>query len=336
MFLKTRGALCASLIALVAAWTAPAPVSAVEVELKAIAAWPKTLPTVSKSFLRFVKVANEAGKGEFRIRHIGGPEIAKATAQPEGFKLGLYDIMYTAVNYHRGIIPETDALQGTKVRPWVARLMGGLAALNEAFTKKINGRIISHTDSSVSFQLYLRDMPRRTADGGLDLSGLKIRSVPIYDGFLKGMGATTVTIHAPELYNALERGLVDGFAWPEMWTAAFGWAKFVKYRIYPTFYQLEPVIVLNNDSWRRLSKKGQDIIARIGAEHEMWSFSYWEKAIKKEREMLNSKYGQTEIHLPDKAARAFVDAANRTPRERLAKVGTPEAKALGRIYHGGR
>lgn len=321
--------------ALIAATMAVAPPSmSAEVQLKAIAAWPKNFPLVSKGFLRFVKLANEMGKGEFKIIHIGGPEIAKAPAQPEGFKAGLYDLMFTAASYHRGIIPEVDAFSGTLVRPWVARAKGGLAALNEAVSEKINGQIISHTASSVSFTLYLRSEPKRTADGGIDLTGLKMRSVPIYDSFLQGLGATTVTVHVPEIYNALERGLVDGFAFPELFTRKFGWAKFIKYRIYPKFYQLEPVIFMNNDSLAKLSKRGQDIMWQAGAQFEMDEEAYWTPLIKEERKILNEKYGQKEIHLTGKAAQEYLDLANRVPIERLAKIGTPVAKKLGQVYHG--
>ena len=73
-------------VLLAASLAVTAPSHGAEVTLKAIAAWPKSFPLVSLGFLRFVKMANEAGKGEFKIVHIGGPEIAKAPAQPEGFK----------------------------------------------------------------------------------------------------------------------------------------------------------------------------------------------------------------------------------------------------------
>ena len=173
-----------------------------EVALKAITAWPKTFPFVEQGFLRFVRLANEAGKGEFKVVHIGGPEIAKAAAQPEGFKAGIYDVMFTASSYHRGIIPEVDALSGNRKAPWVARMNGGLALLNEAVSNKINGRIIAW-NAGVSFILYLRKPPKIGADGQLDLSGFKMRSVPVYDALLRGLGATTITIQVPEIYNCL-------------------------------------------------------------------------------------------------------------------------------------
>ena len=95
-----------------------APVAqAKEVPLKGISAWPKNFP-LTPDFLKFIEFANKAGAGQFKITHIGGPEISKAPAQAKGFKSGLYDLMFTAASYHRGVVPEVDALSATMIRPW--------------------------------------------------------------------------------------------------------------------------------------------------------------------------------------------------------------------------
>lgn len=307
--------------------------SGAEVTLKAISAWPKTFPFVSESFLPFIERANKAGKGEFRIQYIGGPEIAKAPAQPEGFKIGLYDVMFTAMSYHRGIIREVDALSGNTTAPWVARENGGLAALNGAVADKINGRIIVW-NAGVSFNLYLRTKPKMRPDGLVDLTGLKMRSVPTYDAFLKALGATTVTIQLPEIHSALQRGLVDGLAFPELWSRRFGYAKFIKYRVYPKFMQLDTVIALNNDSWNKLSRRGKNTLSLVSTQFEIDDYFSWQPKITKEREILKNKFGQTEIHLDPKAAAKYRALANQLVQDRLAKLGTPLSKKLGQLYHG--
>jgi len=311
-----------------------APVTqAAEVQLKGISAWPKNFP-LTGDFLRFIDKANERGKGHFKIRHIGGPEIAKAPAQSKGFKTGLYDLMYTAASYHRGVVPEVDALSATQVRPWEARKSGAMAALDAAITKRIDGVMLSHTATSVSFILYLSRKPKQDANGMISLEGFKMRSVPVYNAFLKSLGATTVTVQVPEIYNALERGLVDGFAFPEMWTRKFGWAKFVKYRVYPTFYQLEPAVFMSNKALKKLSAEGQKIIREVGAEWEKISHEYWKPLVSKEREILAKEFGQQEITLSGDAAKKYIDLANTTPIERLKKLGTAEANKLSKLYHG--
>lgn len=311
-----------------------APVAqAAEVTLKGISAWPKNFP-LTGDYLRFVEEANKAGKGHFKIRHLGGPEIAKAPAQAKGFKTGLYDLMYTAASYHRGVVPEVDALSATQLKPWDARKTGAMQALNKAVSKRIGGIILAQTATSVSFNLYLSRKPKMSADGMVSLEGFKMRSVPVYNAFLKSLGATTVTVQVPEIYNALERGLVDGFAFPEMWTRKFGWAKFVKYRVYPTFYQLEPCIFITNKALDKLSPEGRKIMVDLGKKWERVSYDFWKPQVSKEREILAQKFGQKEITLSPAAAKKYISMANTTPVERLKKVGSPEAKALSKLYHG--
>ena len=311
-----------------------APVAqAAEVNLKGISAWPKNFP-LTKDFLDFIAYANEQGKGHYNISHIGGPEISKAPAQSKGFKSGLYDFMYTAASYHRGVVPEVDALSSTQLRPWDARKIGAMAALDSAITKRLDGILLSQTATSVSFILYLTKKPKQSADGMISLEGFKMRSVPVYDGFLKELGATTVTVQVPEIYNALERGLVNGFGFPEMWTRGLSWAKFVKYRVYPNFYQLEPSVFMSNKALKKLSKEGQQIIRAAGAEWEKKSAAYWAPLVIKEREILAKEFGQKEITLPPEAAKKYIALANKVPIERLKAVDSPEAKILSKLYHG--
>jgi len=328
-----RSSLLAAALAGAAVSLGAAAASGAEVKLKAISAWPKTFPFVADTFLPFIELANKAGKGEYRIQYIGGPEIAKAPAQPEGFKIGLYDLMFTAMSYHRGIIREVDALSGNTTAPWIARANGGLAALNGAVSKKINGRIMVW-NAGVSFNLYLRTKPKMRPDGLVDLTGLKMRSVPTYDAFLKALGAITVTIQLPEIHSALQRGIVDGLAFPELWSRRFGYADFIKYRIYPKFMQLDTVIALNNDSWNKLSRRGKDTLSMVSTRFEIDDYFSWQPKIAAEREILNNKFGQTEIHLDPKAGEKYVALANKLVQDRLAAIGTPLAKKLGRLYHG--
>ena len=329
-----RKSLALAATAAVAAMLSLAPAAhAAEVKLKGIAGWPKNF-ALTPDFLRFIEFANERGKGEFKITHIGGPEIAKAPAQSKGFKSGLYDLMFTAASYHRGVVPEVDALSATQLRPWDARKNGAMDTLDAAITKRLDGRILAQTATSVSFILYLREKPKLGPDGMLSLKGFKMRSVPVYDGFLKELGATTITVQVPEIYNALERGLVDGFAFPEMWTRGLGWAKFVKWRVYPNFYQLEPCIFISNKALKKLSKKGQEIMLQAGRDWERISHDYWKPLVAKERDILAKEFGQQEITLTGEAAKKYIELANTVPIERLKKVDTPEAKTLSKLYHG--
>ena len=104
-----RFSIAAAIVAMLAAATLA---QAAEVTLKGISAWPKAF-LLTPDFLRFIEEANKRGKGHFMIAHIGGPEISKPLAQSKGFRSGLYDLMFTAASYHRGVAPEVGALSAT-------------------------------------------------------------------------------------------------------------------------------------------------------------------------------------------------------------------------------
>ena len=138
-----------------------------EVKLKAISGWPKSFPMVAKDFLLFIEEANKRGKGHFQMKWTGGAELGKPPAQAKGFKAGIYDVMYTAASYLRGMAPEVDAMSSNTIKPWDARKSGGMAVLNKAISKRLKGIILTQTASSVQFQLYLRKKPTIAGHTGL-------------------------------------------------------------------------------------------------------------------------------------------------------------------------
>lgn len=306
---------------------------AAEVTLKGISGWPKSFPMVAKDFLPFIEEANKRGKGHFKIKWTGGSELGKPAAQAKGFKSGVYDVMYTAGSYLQGSIPEIDALSAQTIKPWDARKSGGMAILNKAVSKRLNGIILAHTASSVQFQLYLRKKPKIGPDGVISLKGFKMRSVPIYDGFLKTLGATTMTVHVPEIYEALQRGVVDGFPFPNLWTRKFKWNKFVTHTVHPSFYQIEACSFISNKALGKLSPEGRKIMLKAGEDWERKSAAIWAPLVAKEREIYK-KGGAKEIVMSGAAANKYISMANGTPVSRLKKLNSPEAKELSRLFHG--
>jgi TRAP-type C4-dicarboxylate transport system substrate-binding protein len=58
----------------------------------------------------------------------------------------------------------------------------------------------------------------------------------------------------------VERGTVDGLGWPLWGIEAWGWHKVLKYRVDPGFYSAEVSVLVNNDTWKKLSKAQQDVV----------------------------------------------------------------------------
>src|SRR5438309_1860596 len=70
--------------------------------------------------------------------------------------------------------------------------------------------------------------------------------VVVYDKFMRELGMVPVTINAPEVYTALNSGVVDGFGWPVTGPRKRGWLESVKYVIDLPFFAPSNVVALMN------------------------------------------------------------------------------------------
>src|SRR5438034_10416637 len=69
----------------------------------------------SRSFLEFVKKANDAGKGEFAIQVRGGPEAIDMMEQPGAVRSGVVDMVYSQCAVERTVVPEPDEVRRNTV-----------------------------------------------------------------------------------------------------------------------------------------------------------------------------------------------------------------------------
>jgi TRAP-type C4-dicarboxylate transport system substrate-binding protein len=130
--------------------------------------------------------------------------------------------------------------------------------LNQLHNEKLNAWYLTHIHDGVNFFLYT-SKPHQ--DGRFD--GMRIRSVPIYDGFFRHLGADPVRMAPPEVGTALERGAVDGYGWPLWGVVDFGWHKFTKYRHGPGFFSANINVLVNLDRWNGLGDSQRACLNRM-------------------------------------------------------------------------
>src|SRR3989442_2912114 len=164
----------------------------------------------SRSFLEYVKKANDAGKGEFTIQVRGGPEAIGMMEQPGAVRTGVVDMVYTPCAFYAAVVPECDAVSASSVDGPTARKNGGLEFLDQIHQKRMGVKLLGWVDSGIRFCLWSTKDPKSDAPGPLLLHGFKVRGNPIYNAFLTNyLGAQAINLNSSELYTALERGTVD-------------------------------------------------------------------------------------------------------------------------------
>ncbi|HVL58223.1 MAG TPA: TRAP transporter substrate-binding protein [Burkholderiaceae bacterium] len=106
----------------------------------------------------------------------------------------------------------------------------------------------------------------RTID---DFAGLKIRvGGGIAADVATALGANAIAKPAPESYELLSSGVVDGVMFPGESIKSFKLEKLVKFATdFPGgLYSDSHAVVINEAAWKRLSKQDQDAIMRVSGE----------------------------------------------------------------------
>ncbi len=241
------------------------------VTLKAISSWPSNMGNMTK-FNEWVKKANEASQGKFKIEYIGGPENIPYNEQVGALKRGVVDLVQTAGGYYMGDIPEVFSLVLSQLNPVEERKSGFYNLLNEVH-KKHGLFLMGRTQAYIPLAYFCFNVD---AKGPKDLEGLKFRSNPPYDPLLKEMKIVPVTMGEPEIFTAMQQKVVDGFL--KNISTGFvnvGLEKVTKYILNIGLWQSPTVVVFNLDSWNKLPADARKILSDTFLQMEANQMSFW-------------------------------------------------------------
>jgi TRAP-type C4-dicarboxylate transport system substrate-binding protein len=236
------------------------PAEAKKITIKAISAWDKQHAEVVADYLPYIKHANEMLQakypGEAEIVYIGGPEAIPTKDQPEALRAGTVDMYYGTAAYYAGIAPAANCSKLSQLTSQEEKDVGADAVFDEIHRAKLNATYLGALGSQLPFQLYT--VKKITSVD--ELKGLKIRTSPMYIDFLKALGATPVETAPGDVYQALERGVVDGFMWPLVSIRGYGWHEVSKYVVGPPFYKVSHPLLMNAKKWDSLPKHIQQVL----------------------------------------------------------------------------
>lgn len=230
-----------------------------------------------KAVKEFSKRCEILSRGELKMKTypVGGlvsiPEMFNAV------KAGSLDIMFCANAWWGGIDP---AFLVTGTYPfnlpteeyllWL-RYFGGKKLINEVL-KKYNMILIDA--AAVGPEILLSSKPVRSLK---DFKGLKIRSVAVAAKFFQAMGATVISVPGPDIYTALERGVIDAVEYgsPSL-NKAHGFYEVAKYYIRPAWHapSNDASLVMNIKKYNSLPDHLKAVInasGRVFAADWTWS-----------------------------------------------------------------
>jgi len=266
-----------------AALIALADAAVAQTTIRMLSGWPKTLDNVRVAE-KFVDTVKARSNGQLNIV-ISGPEVVPPFEQLDPVSRGAFDLAFTAGAYHTGvtgILMSTDSL---KADPALIRSSGVYDWIDRYYQKKANVRVLAIAPYS-GYRIVLRTPP--DAAGRID--GRKIRGTASYHGVIKELGAAPVVTDVGQIFSGLEKGVIDGYAWPRFAQVALKFYEAgAKYAMDPPFGTGASVILANLDKFAALKEGDRTILIEEARKIEAWSVEFFKDISAKEEAALKEK-----------------------------------------------
>lgn len=262
--------------------------------LKFLTAWDARFQGTKVIAHKYAEMVKESSKGRIKFQ-FSGPEVVKPKEQFQPNSSGVFDLMFSTPVYYLGT---TGAMLGfyalpPDIKQWRAK---GYRAFAEKELARFNLKLIAIVSSGYKQDTYQIMLKKPLAKGDKPFAGLKIRGNIFYKPLVVPLGGSLVNLNGGEIYSALQKGVVDGAAWPVVGAVNFKFHEVAKYAMRPRFGQAPYTITMNMDRFNKLSKADQDLLIKTGETLENEAPKAYAKVSEEEIAQL-TKLGVKETHL---------------------------------------
>lgn len=206
------------------------------------------------SFGWFVEGLNEEFGDEVQIEWIGGPEVVPPFELHEAVRSGVIDMAIDSCSYYVSLLSVSDAPMLSNLTHEEIRDTG-FFDIHAELHKEVGLIYLGELSYGRPFHIFVNEK----VETPWDLAGKKIRVFPAITPVVDALHAIPVMMAMPEIYTAMERGVVDGFAMTTIgFVKAWNWHEVTKYMIMPGWYRGSCSVLVNPDTWNRLPKEVQD------------------------------------------------------------------------------
>lgn len=237
--------------------------------------FPRSLDTIYGASEVLSETLERLTDGRFRIRPYPSGELVPGLQVLDAVQQGTVQMGHSASYYFIGKNPALAfdtcvpfGLNARQQNAWV-RHGGGLDVLRSVFA---DFNIINFPGGNTGVQMG--GWFRREIASVSDLRGLKVRIPGLGGRVMDRLGSTVQVIAGGEIYQALERGLIDAAEWSGPYDdEKLGFNKVAPYYYYPGWWEPGPMLTfyVNREAWASLPKNYQDAFEAAAevANHDM-------------------------------------------------------------------
>lgn len=237
------------------------PAAPERVELTAVSLFPVMSPEVIPLGMLKEKVEAKTN-GDLTINWLGGPEVIDGFDQGSAVQNAVVDMSFLFSGSHAGLVPATEVLQKSTITPEQELEVGAWDLMNKEYNKAGLFFLGRHGPTNNFFYVLTNKKVARPQD----LAGQRLGDGTIGRNFLSALGAIPVTTDYAEAYTSVERGVLDGWAFPLSSLTFFGFHEVNKYVINHPFLSNDMLYIINLDKWNSLPSRFQDVLIEAKAE----------------------------------------------------------------------
>jgi TRAP-type transport system periplasmic protein len=221
----------------------------------------------TEGFHWFLREIQKRSEGRVEIDDYWWGTLIPLPNQVDGLGVGLADISFLFAAAEKGRMPlwYVTSLPAVSQNPMAAMLAQYDLAKHPAIEAEFRRLNITFVAGGVSAprKLWLRYKVNSLDD----LRGRKIRAIGDEAKLVRQFGAAPVATTSAEMYEAMERGIVDGAIVSIMGGVIFSVHEATKYLAAINFGSPSFGWWMNRDSWEKLPEKIQQIIREVAAEY---------------------------------------------------------------------
>lgn len=303
------------LIALIlAACAAPAPAPGEVIKLRYNSLLPEQGWGASQAHTPWLNKVEEATKGRVKFERFWNQTLSKGADAWEATRSGLADISWCFHGYWAEMTPLMDAVTLPFLPYTSAKQASGIGwKLLQEFPSvasqfKDNKILAFHT--SATYFVATRQKQVKTMD---DMKGLKIRVTggPPTDA-VKALGASPIMIGQNDVYENLQKGVIDGVTNP--WEAILGFRQYevVKYYTYVPLFVTYFTVAMNWNVWNKLPDDVKKAIESVSGEtgSQYLGYNMFDRAGDEARGLIKKGgYEMVEYPLPEQELAKWTAAA---------------------------
>jgi len=224
----------------------------------------------------YAKDVERFSDGQLIIDIIGGKETIGSDQQIFSLRDGVIDINFDLERVGQ-FTPVYVSMVLTNMKPWEEREAGLYDMWRKIYAEEANVYWLGPSTQIQWFCIALN----KEAKNLDDLAGLKIRTMAANAPAIEALGAVPIVMPFSDIYQAMERGVIDGFLMTTEDWVKNSWQEVTKYMLNIRFLNgPQTGILVNMDVWESLSEQEKNWLQAplIENEKNYYALAYWNYA----------------------------------------------------------